>query len=205
MTTLMGLAVDGMVFMAADSQVSLFERPMPGAVRKILRMPVGDGGEVLLGIAGDGALAGLARRFLRIPSAPGPDEADVTDFAEQVAQGMSELARDHGIVEDGRMAGTLLLGWGGRIWTIVHSQAIPHRDGVAAAGSGGDAALGALDAFLSMGVSPGDAVVRAVMIAVGRDINSAPPISVELLHSGGPSEEEDAGGAQQRAGAVVRA
>jgi ATP-dependent protease HslVU (ClpYQ) peptidase subunit len=200
-TTVVGLAVDGMVFMAADSQVSLCERPMPGAVRKILRLPIDSGGEVLLGIAGDGALAGLARRFLKIATAPGSDEADVVDFVERIAQGMSEVARDHGIVEEGRMAGLLLLGWGGRVWTLVHSQAIPHLDGVAAVGSGGDAALGAVDALRGFGVDPWDAVVRAVTIAIGRDINSAGPVRVEVLDVGVSVGGESDG---QRAGVVVR-
>lgn len=190
MTTVLGLARDGMVWMAADSQVSLCERPMPGSVRKILRVPVGgrdSGNEVLIGVAGDGAIAGLARRFLKIESLPGPDEDDVQDFVDQIAQGLSELARDHGIVEEGRMAAMLLLGWNGRLWTLVHSQAIPHRDGVAGVGSGSDAGLGALDALLRQGVDPVAAVVEAVEIAIGRDLNSAGPVHAEGLHAPVPS------------------
>lgn len=182
MTTVVGLARDGRVWMAADSQVSLCDRPMPGSVTKILRLPVGgDGGEVLLAIAGDGALSALARRFLKIGCLPGPGADGVTDFVDQIAQDMSELAREHGVLEEGRMAGTLLLGWNGRVWTLVHSQAIPHPDGLAAVGSGGDAALGAMDALLDLGVDPAEAVVRAVRIAIGRDINSAGPVAAEFL------------------------
>lgn len=187
MTTVLGLARDGLVWMAADSQVSLCERPMPGAVRKILRVPVGgrdSGNEVLIGVAGDGAIAGLARRFLKIESLPGPDEDDVQDFVDQIAQGLSELARDHGILDEGRMAAMLLLGWNGRLWTLVHSQAIPHHDGIAGVGSGSDAGLGALDALLrQQGIDPVAAIVEAVEIAIGRDLNSAGPVYAEGLHA----------------------
>ncbi len=186
MTTVIGFARGGVVYMAADSQVSLCERPMP-TVNKILRLPVGDGGaELLLAVAGDGALASLARRFLKFESVPGPDEDELTDFVDQIAIGMGELAREHGALDEGRMAGMLLLGFAGRLWTVLHSNAVPHPDGLAAAGSGGDAALGAMDAMLAMGrvdqVGPTDSVVKAVLIAIGRDINSGAPVTVEILH-----------------------
>lgn len=181
MTTVIGLAREGVVFMAADSQVSLCERPMP-TVKKILRLPVGDdGAEVLLALAGDGALISLARRFLKFESVPGPDEDELTDFADQLAIGMAELAREHGALDEGRMAGMLLMGFAGRLWTVLHSNVVPHPDGLAAVGSGGDAALGAMDAMLGFGVDPAEAVVRAVQIAIGRDVNSAGPVNLEIL------------------------
>lgn len=198
MTTVVGLARGGVVYMAADSQVSLCERPMP-TVNKILRLPVGaDGAQVLLGLAGDGALASLARRFLKFDLAPGEgDEDELTDFADQVAITMAELARDHGALDEGRMAGMLLMGFAGRLWTVLHSNVVPHPDGLAAVGSGGDAALGAMDAMEPFSVDPAEAVVRAVQIAIGRDINSAAPVNVEILHPApppaAPTSEESSG------------
>ncbi len=203
---MVGLARDGRVWMAADSLVSVCDRPMPGSVRKILRLPVGGGGEVLLAIAGDGALAGLARRFLKIGPAPGSGEDQVADFADQIAQDLSALATEHGVLHEGRMDGMLLLGWGGRVWTLVHAQAIPHPDGLAAAGSGGDAALGAMDALLGLGTEPAEAVVRAVQIAIGRDINSGGPVAVEFLQPAPvPAEPDIEESSGRGSGDVVRA
>jgi ATP-dependent protease HslVU (ClpYQ) peptidase subunit len=184
LTTVLSVARDGQVWMAADSLVSVCDRPMPGAVKKVLRLPAGDG-YFLLGIAGDGALAGLARRFMRVNVVPGAGD-DPQEFADDVAQMLTELAREHGILDEGRMDGTLLLGWGGQLWTVVHAQALPHPDGTGAVGSGADAALGAVDALLGVGVQPVEAVVRAVQIAIGRDINSDAPVLVEVL--GPPAE-----------------
>lgn len=167
--------------MAADSQVSICERPMPGAVKKVLRVPAaGDDGEVLLGIAGDGALAGLVRQFVTIDAVPAEAE-DPQPFADQVALLISSLAREHGVLDDDRLAGMLLLGWDGRLWTIVHAQAIPHLDGIGAVGSGADAALGAVHALLELGEQPLEAVVRAVQIAARLDLNTAEPIHIDML------------------------
>ncbi len=208
MTTVIGFARDGVVYMAADSQVSLCERPMP-TVNKILRLPVGTrGAELLLAVAGDGALASLARRFLKFEGEPDlRDENDLVDFTDQLAICMGELAREHGALDEGRMAGMLLLGFAGRLWTVLHSNVVPHPDGLAAVGSGGDAALGAMDAMLAMGrveqVGPADCVVKAVLIAIGRDVNSSAPVHVEVLHPAPPAAPSIEESSDQRSSGVI--
>jgi hypothetical protein len=52
----------------------------------------------------------------------------------------------------------------------------------------GLSALGAVDALLGVGVQPVEAVVRAVQIAIGRDINSDAPVLVEVLNRDGTAE-----------------
>lgn len=206
MTTVLGVARDGHVWMAADSQVSICDRPMPGAVKKVLRLPAGEDGqdgEVLLGISGDGALAGLARQFLKVAATPvlGADgrfeDRDAQDFADQIAMTMTSIAREHGVVDDDHMDGMLLLGWGGRLWTMLHSQAIPHIDGVGAVGSGSDAALGAVHALLALPWEPLESVVRAVQIAIGLDLSSAAPVHVDVLPPPERSVQDQPGGGEQ--------
>ncbi len=185
MTTVVGLGRGGRVWMAADSLVSVCDRPLPGSVRKILRVPVGgDGGDALVGVAGDGALAGLVRQFVRLDEVPELTDEGLTGFADGFAVTVSALARDHGVLDDGRMAGMVLLGYAGRVWTVVHAQAIAHPDGLEAVGSGADAALGAMDVLLEGEHDPGAALMVAVQVAIGRDVNSGPPVQLEVAKVG---------------------
>ncbi len=191
MTTLLAVAHAGVVHMAADSLTNVYERPVVG-VRKILRIPVADqthtNGEVLIGVSGDGALAALLRFHLKLDSAPagtaladldGPDGPDA--WAATVAQAITVIAQEHGVLEDGRLDGHLVLGYAGRVWTVVHCQAIPHGDGVAAIGSGEGPAIGAVDALLSTGMDPARAVPMAVRIGIERDKHSAGPVDYQRL------------------------
>ncbi len=187
MTTIVAAARHGSVWMAADSLVSVCERPLPGAVRKILRLPVGEPGpgqgEALLGVAGDGALCGLFRQLVRFGEvgATGTPVGDAQSWADRDAWMLTGIAREHGVLDNDRMDGMLLLAHAGQLWTVVHSQALPHPDGLAAVGSGADAALGAVTAFLRTGTSPWRSVAEAVDIAIRFDINSAGPVQSEEL------------------------
>lgn len=179
MTTVVAAAVDGTVHMAADTMTNVYDRPVPDGARKILRLPAGDG-EVLIGVTGSGGLIGVVETLLKIDGEPGPDE-DPQRWAFTVARAVTELATDAGLLEDGTLDGSLLLGWNGHLWTLVHAMAVPHRDGRAALGSGEGPAIGALDALLDRDVPPETAVVDAVHIGCKRDRYSGLPIQVELL------------------------
>ncbi|WP_047892560.1 hypothetical protein [Micromonospora sp. RV43] len=179
MTTVVAAAVDGTVYMAADTMINVYDRPIPGGARKIVRLPAGDG-EVLIGVTGSGGLIGVVESLLKIDGEPGPDE-DPQQWAFTVAKAVTELAAEAGLYEDGRMDGSLLLGWKGRLWTLVHACAVPHHDGRTALGSGEGPAIGALDALLDRDVPPETAVVDAVHIGCKRDRFSGLPIQVELL------------------------
>ncbi len=180
MTTVVAVAVGGAVFMAADSMTNVYERPVASA-RKIVRLAAGDG-EVLIGFAGDGGLPGALVANLKIDGQPAEGE-DPQAWAWSVASATTEIGVEAGLVENGRLDGNLLLGWRGRLWTLVHRQAIPHPDGRGALGSGEGPAIGALDAFMAMGMEPAEAVTRAVQIGCNRDRYSGGPIRLEVLEA----------------------
>ncbi|MFI7608802.1 hypothetical protein ACIBTV_27330 [Micromonospora sp. NPDC049366] len=181
MTTVVAAAVNGTVYMAADSATNVYERPIIGGIRKLLRMPAGEGGEVLIGVCGSGGLPGCIAASLKIDGVPQPGE-DVNAWAHAVACAISEIASQAGLVDDGKMDGGVLLGWDGRLWSIGHSTACAHPDGRAALGSGEGPAMGALDALLDETEwHPESAVRRAATIACRRDRYSEPPVWLEVL------------------------
>lgn len=185
MTTVVGLARDGAVWMAADTLTNVYERPIPGAARKILRLPAG-GGEILLGITGAGALVGILAAGLKVDGEPNPGQ-DPQPWAHAVAVAVTELAIDAGITENGKLEGSLLLGWSGQLWTLTHAGAIPHPDGIGALGSGEGPAIGALDALLHLGSAVtgmgwAEMVRAAAEIGCRRDRYSGLPVDVEVLH-----------------------
>lgn len=199
MTTVLGIALDGVVFMAADTGSNVYERPIVNAVRKIRLVDLRRG-QILLGVTGHGGLPDVLTASLnstdtpalRRTAAPG-NQADAQAWAHAVAAAVTDLAVGAGFVEGGQMAGSVLLGYDGRLWTLCHNTAIPHPDGVAAVGSGEGPAMGAADAYLQMHAAnrlgrfahPQGAgrwiVDAAVRIAVARDKHSALPVQVQTL------------------------
>lgn len=181
MTTVAALIHEGNVYMAADSRSNVYDRPIDG-VRKILRVPAGDG-EILLGVCGDGALAGVLPTALKV-EAPPETGVDAQPWANSVARAITEATLEARITnEAGRMDGSLILGAAGRLWTVSHMQAIPHLDNVAALGSGEGPAIGAMDALLPAGGNPVEILVHAVRIAIHRDRNSGGAVWLEVLHA----------------------
>ncbi|MFG3710903.1 hypothetical protein [Micromonospora sp. NPDC047730] len=178
MTTVVAAAVDGKVFMAADSCLTLYNRPVVGLGMKILRLDAGDD-EVLLGLSGHWGLSGFLSK-LKLPVAPDESES-YQAWAHELAGVITKAAVEAGIVDDGQMDNHLLLGWNGLLWTLHHHTALAHLDGRAAIGSGEAVALGALDAFLATDVPTAAAVAGAADIACRRDIYSQGPVQVEVL------------------------
>lgn len=193
MTTVAAVCRAGRVFMAADSQVTCYDRPVIGGIGKILRLATADGQPLLAGASGSAALAGLLEVDLEVPAAPA-DDADPQRWAYKVARAVTQLAVDTGCVSDGQMDGSVLLGWNGRVWTLTHAQAIPHVDGIAAIGSGEGVAIGAVDALLGQGVDPADAVRLALQIACTRDVYSSGPAQLETLEPPVRAVGEEAAG-----------
>lgn len=181
MTTVAALAVNGEVHMAADSLTNVYDRPIIDGARKIRRKLVGTGGgEALVAVCGDGGLADLIAYQLFLDAAPGVGE-DLGPWAAAVAKAVTELAVEAGLTEGGRLDGTLLLGFRGRLWTLTHAQAIPIPDGVAALGSGEGPAMGAMDVLRATDTALADVVRAATVVAIGRDKHSAEPVYVESL------------------------
>ncbi|MBQ1047875.1 hypothetical protein KBX50_05300 [Micromonospora sp. C51] len=184
MTTVVAAAVAGTVYMAADSCTNVYERPVIDGIRKLLRLPAGND-QVLLGVCGLGGLPGCIAADLKLDAVPKPGE-DADAWAHAVARAVTDIAVEAGLVDNGKMDGSVLLGWGGRLWSLSHSTACAHPDGRAALGSGEGPAMGALDVLLDDGVSPLTAVRRAAEMGCRRDRYSEPPIYVEVLSDGEP-------------------
>lgn len=180
MTTICGLARQSWVWMAADTQTNVYDRPVGGA-RKVLRVSTDTAEPLLLGVAGDAAIAGLVRYDLPAPAAPRDGDLDL--FAHRLAVAITEMAVGRGILNDSpRMDSSLLLGFRGRMWTLTHHQAIAHRDGLAALGSGEGPAIGALWA-LDRHAHLAGATAVGVACAAGStfDRYSAGDIQIETL------------------------
>ena len=176
MTTVIACARDGHVWMAADTRTSVFDRPVLDAANKVRLFSVNYREPVLLGCAGAGGLLDLleAEENLVLEE-PLPDELDA--WAADVARLITKLALEAGFRnDDGELDATLVLGYRGRVWTVTHNWAVPHRDGIAAVGSGEGVAIGALDALLGEGAGPGVATRIAARIACARDRHSDEPV-----------------------------
>lgn len=180
MTTVAALTHGGAVWMAADSLVSVYDRPV-NSFRKIRRIPAGTG-EVLIGGSGAAGMASAITADLKIDAEPAPDQ-DPQLWAEAIAHAITSLAFDHHQTDDGRMDAHLILGWNGNVWTIGNGVAVHHPDGVAAAGSGEGPAIGAIDTLRAERADwpPHKVVEYAVKVAISRDKHSAHPIHTEHL------------------------
>jgi ATP-dependent protease HslVU (ClpYQ) peptidase subunit len=179
-TTVAALARDGAVYMAADSSVNIYDRAISGGVKKIRRIKTGDA-EILIGCSGNAGLPGVVDGRLKVDAVP-TDGQDPQPWADAIAFAVTSLAAEHHLFDDGSLDGHLILGWGGRVWSINTSVAVAHADGIAAIGSGEGLAVGAIDALLAnTDADPPRIVTEAVMIACRRDRYSEPPIQVEYL------------------------
>lgn len=185
MTVACALARDGHVWMAADSLTNVYDRPIVGGATKIRRLTTrAADGQVLIATSGDAALLPTITRHLTVESLPRAEDAQ--QWAEAIAEAISDIAHDHRIVNDSGTDGTVLLAATGHLWTM-NDAAVAHADGVAAIGSGEGPAIGAIDAMLRNLDAPlnGHAatnIVRAAAeIACTRDRYCAPPIQLEQI------------------------
>lgn len=191
MTTVCAVARAGRVVMGADSMAVLNERALHGRT-KVIELQVKDPSanpdhpSLLLGFAGNGALSDLVLAHFTVDAAPAPDD-DPQPWAATVAQGVTQIAIENWLVDNGKLDGNLLLGWAGHVWTIHTNGAHRHPDGVAAIGSGAEFALGALYMIDTWPRSVGeaesveDAVKAAVTVASHLDIYSGgPPLVLSI-------------------------
>lgn len=179
MTTIAALADGKRVWMAADSCTNVYDRPLPlpGTAGKIRRLKVGEE-TALLGYCGDGALPSLVEASMTVHQ-PGEDE-ELDVWAHAVARAVTQMAVEAGLVESGRLDGSVLLGFRGRLWVLAHMQALVIIDGVCALGSGEGPAIGVLDA-LNGSRPAAELVGLAVEIACRRDRYSEPPVSFDSV------------------------
>lgn len=183
MTTVAAVADGTTVWMGADTMTQVYDRPIIGGARKVRRLRSATDVAVLLGVCGMGALAHvLETAQVELLCEPPTDEASLNRWAGEVCVRATAVAAAHHLVEDEQLDGTLLLGYLGRLWTLSNSVAIPHRDGVAALGSGEGQAMGALAALAAYtDLHPAERVERALSIAAAYDKHTAAPFDIEEL------------------------
>jgi ATP-dependent protease HslVU (ClpYQ) peptidase subunit len=180
MTTLLACVDGGQTTMAADTYTTICGRPQPDSARKIRQYAPTNTAKVLLGTAGDGSIHNiLDGSGFELPTLDHLTQGVGTDtdwqrWANQTAY------RIHRTVSPA--TGAHLLACANRLWTLLGAQAIFHPAGRAALGTGADAALGALEAFVvSEGTDREWAVGAAVRIACRLDVDSNEPIQTETI------------------------
>jgi ATP-dependent protease HslVU (ClpYQ) peptidase subunit len=182
-TTVVALADQGGAWMAADTCTNIYDRPIRGWARKVMRLVTEDGCEVLFGVSGNAGMASKVRQAwgAGFPAPPG-DPGEQQAWADDIAAALTVPMVEAGMVDDvGQLDGHFLLAFPGAVWTLQHHLAILSPDGRAAVGTGEGVAMGALDALLSVDVAPVRAVTRAAEIAVSRDRWSGLPLQVEAI------------------------
>lgn len=137
MTTVAALIRDGVVHMAADSQTNIYDRPVYTA-RKIIRRSVGSS-DLLLGVAGDGAMAALLRYDWEMPLRG--DYAELR-WLNLVMSSITDLALERNIgLEDGRLTTSILIGHRGALYHGTHHQLVSPGMSCAAIGRGEEPAM----------------------------------------------------------------
>lgn len=154
MTVIAALVQDGKVHMAADT-ASILDGDLFYQPGKLLRLPVGTTGrDAVIGMAGSGAVMSLVAQHLTLSAPPASDtDLELRRWAGAVAGVICELAVDAKpsvLEDDGKIDAWCLLGYDGHLWLLCQQDAIRLLEPIAAIGSGGNLALGALAAL------PGD-------------------------------------------------
>ncbi len=132
---------DGVAHLAADSLASAGSGPTV-ALSKLIEFDRG----VVMGVAGRAAATNLLRRHLDVAQL---GDGDPNDWAQGIAEDITALLIDHGVVADedehGRgFEGAVILAHRGRVWEITTHLAAPIVRDFHAIGTGDAAAMGAM-------------------------------------------------------------
>jgi ATP-dependent HslUV protease subunit HslV len=172
-TTILCVRHDGRVAMAGDGQVSLGNTVVKGNARKVRR--IGAGGAVLAGFAG--ATADAFTLLERL-------EAKLERFPSQLERACVELAKDWRTDRYlRRLEAMMAVADHERSFTLTgNGDVLEQEDGVIAIGSGGNFALAAARALLTVdGLSAEEIARRAMKIAGDICIYTNANVIVETL------------------------
>lgn len=174
MTVIAAIAKDGNVIMGCDTAATYGNTFIYKGEGKIVDITSGNGERILVGAAGNAAIMSVVKRDLGIFSTPSPDvsDEDADDWANATAQGITAILSEcspsllSGGGDDApSVDGMLMLAWRGHLWLVFTHSAIRPSNGIVAIGSGQDVALGAMNAAVTFGADPLDAVHEAVSLA----------------------------------------
>ena len=153
-TTILCVRRDGIVAMAGDGQVSLGQTVVKGNARKVRR--IGTGGSVLAGFAG--ATADAFTLLERL-------EAKLERFPNQLERACVELAKDWRTDRYlRRLEAMMAVADRDRSFTLTgNGDVLEPEDGVIAIGSGGNFALAAARALITVDGLDADTIARRAM------------------------------------------
>jgi ATP-dependent HslUV protease subunit HslV len=172
-TTILCVRRDGHVAMAGDGQVSLGQTVVKGNARKVRR--IGAGGAVLSGFAG--ATADAFTLLERL-------EAKLERFPGQLERACVELAKDWRTDRYlRRLEAMMAVADKDRSFTLTgNGDVLEPEDGVIAIGSGGNYALSAARALITVdGLSAEEIARRAMKIAAEICVYTNTNVTIEML------------------------
>jgi ATP-dependent HslUV protease subunit HslV len=172
-TTILCVRRDGHVAMAGDGQVSLGQTVVKGNARKVRR--IGAGGTVLSGFAG--ATADAFTLLERL-------EAKLERFPGQLERACVELAKDWRTDRYlRRLEAMMAVADRDRSFTLTgNGDVLEPEDGVIAIGSGGNYALSAARALITVdGLSAEEIARRAMKIAAEICVYTNTNVTIEML------------------------
>jgi ATP-dependent HslUV protease subunit HslV len=172
-TTILCVRRDGHVAMAGDGQVSLGQTVVKGNARKVRR--IGTGGAVLSGFAG--ATADAFTLLERL-------EAKLERFPGQLERACVELAKDWRTDRYlRRLEAMMAVADKDRTFTLTgNGDVLEPEDGVVGIGSGGNYALSAARALMTVdGLSAEEIARRAMKIAADICVYTNTNVIVEML------------------------
>jgi ATP-dependent protease HslVU (ClpYQ) peptidase subunit len=159
MTCVVGLVDRGKVWIGADSaSVAQWVSTCSASHSKVFQQ-----GALLFGIAGSPRIAQLLRYRFVCPARAGADPLEY--LATEFVDGFRQCLREHGALEvsDGeeRFAGVILIGCGGRLFTLdADFQVGEFGESHHALGAGGEVALGVM--FATSKMDPAERVLLAL-------------------------------------------
>ncbi len=176
-TTILCVRRDGHVAMAGDGQVSLGQTVVKGNARKVRRIgPLGPGGgTVLSGFAG--ATADAFTLLERL-------EAKLERFPGQLERACVELAKDWRTDRYlRRLEAMMAVADKDRSFTLTgNGDVLEPEDGLIAIGSGGNYALAAARALITVDGLSAEAIARrAMQIAAGICVYTNTNVTIEML------------------------
>lgn len=160
MTTVAALIHNGTVYMAADSQTNIYDRPVYTA-QKIIRRTSG-GVPLLLGVAGDGAMGGLLTYDWTPPYAA--SDGGLRGWLHEVATSITALCIERNVgLDNGRLHSSVLIGYRGELHHLTHGQAIDPGMNCAAIGRGEEPAMATMLALRDHTNLDPDAILAAAI------------------------------------------
>lgn len=189
MTVIAAIATRTHTIIGSDVATDYSSTLITRAKSKIIEVKARNGERILFGGAGNAALTPYVTRHLKLDGTPDPTNSneDCDTWAEAVAESITALAAEATppLTNDGSLDGCLLMAWRQHLWYVFAHHAIRPLDGIAAVGSGCEAARGSMVTAISHGVDAETAVRDAIKWACVIDTGCRVDERGPLVHKTG--------------------